>query len=259
MRVGTSAALRALLTERVAPLDLDRQWHEAMAVANAGRSQALAATIKAAEAGSDGRMHPYCLIAALNQVIDQETIIVVDGGDVLSFARIALSAPTYLDPGPLGCLGVGVPFATSAAINFPDRPVVALIGDGSFGFTAIEIDTAVRLRARAVFVVANNEGWNIERHDQLRNYGGRVVGSQLPGCRYDLLARALGAYGERVESPHELPGALKRAQTEAPAVLDVLVTRDAVSPDFAGGLARAPDRQALTAWDDAERRRLAGS
>jgi acetolactate synthase-1/2/3 large subunit len=154
---------------------------------------------------------------------------------------------------------VGVPFAVSAALNLPGRPVFALIGDGSFGFTAMEIDTAVRTGARAVFVVANNEAWNIERHDQLENYAGNLVGVDLPGCRYDRLAESLGAYGERVESAEELPGALKRAIERAPSVLDVLVTREAVSPDFAGGLAGVPDRQALQAWDDAERQRLGGT
>jgi acetolactate synthase I/II/III large subunit len=202
-------------------------------------------------------MHPYALIAALNDVIDEDTIVVVDGGDILSFARVALSAPTYLDPGPLGCLGVGVPFATSAALNLPGRRVVALIGDGSFGFTAMEIDTAVRTGSQSLFIVANNESWNIERHDLLRNYDGRLVGVDLPGCRYDLLARAFGAYGERVETPEELPDAIKRALSQTPAVLDVLVTRDAISPDFTSGLAGVPDRHALVAWDEAERRRIA--
>jgi acetolactate synthase-1/2/3 large subunit len=258
VRVDTAAALRALLAEDIVPRDPDREWHAGLVAGNAERATRLASTLKTAAAGSDGRMHPYTLIAALNEVIDDDTVVVADGGDILSFARVALSAPTYLDPGPLGCLGVGVPFATSAALNFPDRQVIALIGDGSFGFTAMELDTAVRSGSPVLFVVANNEGWNIERHDLLENYGGRLVGVQLPGCRYDILAQALGAYGERVETEEELPGAIKRALADGgPAVLDVLVTVDAVSPDFASGLARVPDRHALTAWDEAERRRLA--
>ena len=106
--------------------------------------------------------------------------------------------------------------------------------------------------------MANNEGWNIERHDQLANYGGRLVGVELPGCRYDRMARAFGAHGERVETAAELPDALKRALEAAPAVVDVAVTRDAVSPDFTSGLAGVPDRQALSVWDEAERRRLSG-
>ncbi len=117
-------------------------------------------------------MHPQSLLAAVNEFIDGNTIVVADGGDILSFARAALRAETYLDPGGLGCLGVSVPFATSAALNFPDRRIIAVIGDGSFGLTAVEIDTAVRSGARAVFVVANNESWGIERNDQLVGYDG---------------------------------------------------------------------------------------
>ena len=258
LRAGTAAALEALLAAGCTPVEPDGQWRAGVVAENAQRSGRLEATLWAAEPGTDGRMHPYRLIAALNDAISDDAVVVADGGDILSFARVALRAPTWLDPGPLGCLGVGTPFAVGAALAGGGRPVFALIGDGSFGFTALEIDTAVRTGARAVFVVANNDGWNIERHDLLANYDGRLVGVELPGCRYDELARALGAHGERIEDPADLPDALKRAVQSAPAVLDVAVTRDAVSPDFSSGLAGVPDHQVLTAWDEAERRRLEG-
>ena len=259
LRADTGLALEALLAAGCVPDRADGRWRDEIVADNAARARRLDAALLGAEPGSDGRLHPYTLIAALNDVITADSVVVADGGDILSFARVALRAPTWLDPGPLGCLGVGTPFAVAAALAGGGRPVLALIGDGSFGFTALEVDTAVRTGARAVFVVANNEGWNIERHDQLANYGGRLVGVELPGCRYDLLARSLGAHGERVESASDLPDALKRAVEHAPALVDVAVTRDAVSPDFAGGLAGVPDRQALSAWDDAERNRLGGS
>jgi acetolactate synthase-1/2/3 large subunit len=140
-------------------------------------------------------------------------------------------------------------------LNFPDRRVIAVIGDGSFGFTAMEINTAVRTGARAVFVVANNGSWAIERHDQLVGYDGNLVGVDLPNCRYDLVAEGLGAYAERVEKAEDLSGALKRALENAPALLDVAVTKEAQSPDFKNGLAGVPDRQALEVWDRAEKQR----
>ena len=74
-------------------------------------------------------------------------IVIVDGGDFLSFARIGLSAPTMLDPGPFGCIGVGVPYGIAASLACPDRPVIVATGDGAFGFNAIEVDTAVRHKA----------------------------------------------------------------------------------------------------------------
>lgn len=245
----TLAALTAVLP---ASTGSDRAWLDELRQENAARTDKLQRVLAEQGPGADGGIHPYQLIRVLNERIADDAIVVADGGDILSFARVALKAPTYLDCGALGCLGVGVPFATSAAINHPGRQVVALIGDGSFGFTAIDIDTAVRRGAKAVFVVANNEAWNIERYDQLERFDGRLVGVELPGCRYDLVAQGLGAHAERVERLEELAPALERALANAPAVVDVAVTRDARSPDFASGLAVVPPRQALLAWDEAE-------
>lgn len=201
-------------------------------------------------------MHPLTLIEAVNRVTDKETISIVDGGDILSFARIGLRAHTYLDLGPFGCLGSGAPYAVAAALAFPSRRVIALIGDGAFGFSAMEIETAVRSGARALFVIANNDAWNIERQDQLAKYPGQELGTTLSPARYDLLAKSLGAYAERVERAEDLTEALERALTQLPALIDVAVTRDAVSPDTKSGLANVPPLQATQAWEDAEQRSL---
>ncbi|MEA2277248.1 MAG: hypothetical protein QOC78_2208 [Solirubrobacteraceae bacterium] len=253
VRAHLGPALRALVELGMRGAGRDTDWSNGLVASNTTRAERLAATLRDTEPCGDGLMHPYAVIGALNELIDEDTIVIADGGDTLSFARVALAAPTYLDPGALGCIGIGVPFAVSAALSFPTRRVVALIGDGSFGFTAMEVDTAVRTGARAVFVVANNQAWNIERHDQLVTYDGNLVGVDLPDCRYDLLARSLGAHGERVERAEDLDGALRRAFEHAPAVVDVVVSREPVSGDFTSGLAGVPARQALQAWDDAER------
>ena len=257
LRGDVSAALKALLEADAVPEQPDLAWSESLRAYNREKTEKFMAGLGRQSRGADGRMHPQYLLAAVNEFIDGNTIVVADGGDILSFARAALRAETYLDPGALGCLGVGVPFATSAALNFPDRRVIAVIGDGSFGLSAMEIDTAVRNGARAVFVVANNEAWGIERNDQLVGYDGNLVGVDLPGCRYDLVAEGLGAYAERIEKPEDLPDAIERALENAPALLDVAVTKEAESPDFKNGLAGVPDRQALEAWDRAEKRRYA--
>jgi acetolactate synthase-1/2/3 large subunit len=119
----------------------------------------------------------------------------------------------------------------------------------------MEIDTAVRHGARAVFIVANNAAWNIERYDQISNYEGRVVGTELRDTDYAALAIALGAHGERVDDPAQLESALRRALANAPALIDVKVTRDVVSSDGGKGLGYVPNYQALSVWDDAERKR----
>lgn len=255
LRCGPAAALSALNGIGVAPAEPDRAWSERLRSENAERVSRLAERMGTWPLGADGLMHPYRVVAAVNEQLSDDSIVVADGGDFLSFARIGLGDCHYLDCGALGCLGVGVPFATAAALAAPDSQVMALIGDGSLGFTAMEIDTAVRHRARAVFVVANNGAWNIERNDQALRFGGNYVGVDLPDCRYDKLAESLGAAGRRVSDPAELPEALTWARANAPAVLDVAVTQDAESPDFTSGLAVVHPRQALTSWNDAEEAR----
>jgi acetolactate synthase-1/2/3 large subunit len=233
-------------------LNLDTEWAEELR----RRQRARAASGGDEPAiGADGKIHPRCIFDAIAKVADPDYIAIADGGDLLSFARIGLAAGTYMDSGAFGCLGMGVPFGVAAALAFPSRQVISINGDGAFGINAMEIDTAVRHGAKAVFIVSNNAAWNIERYDQAENYGGRVVGTTLKHSDYAGMARALGAYGERVEAPDTLPEALRRALDNAPAVLDVVTSQLAVSSDAKKGLGYVPDYQPLTAWDDAERRR----
>ena len=211
----------------------------------------------AAAPGSDGLMHPNRLLAALRDALPSDAVVVADGGDFLSFARVGLPATTYLDPGPLGCIGVGTPFGVSAALACPGRVVLVATGDGSFGFNAMELDTAVRHRAPVLVVVANNGSWAIEVRDQQETHG-RVVGTRLQFADHAAMARAFGAHGERVERTEDLKGAISRALAAVadgrPALLDVLVTPEAASSDAKSGLAWVPDLQPLAAWDEAERR-----
>lgn len=255
LHADTGAALAALSKCAATPTVPDRAWIDDLRTANAARTRALAARMATPDLDDDGRMTPNFVVGAVNDLLTDGSVAIADGGDILSFARVGLKPVDYLDCGALGCLGVGVPFAIAAALQRPDEPVIAVIGDGSFGFTALEVDTAVRHGAKAVFVVVNNEAWNIERHDQVDRFDGNVVGVDLPGCRYDLLGRSLGAHGERVEDPTELADALKRALENAPSVVDVLVSRHAKSADYLGGLAAVPPRQAVGPWNAAELRR----
>jgi acetolactate synthase-1/2/3 large subunit len=234
---------------------VDRAWAAEMRTKHEARARSYGAKLASAPNGADGRMHPNRIFAAIRAVVPDDAIAIADGGDILSFARLGLTQRTYLDSGTFGCLGVGVPFAIAAALACPGRAVISVNGDGAFGFNAIEIDTAVRHNARAVFIVANNAAWNIERYDQQQNYGGRVVGTELRDSDYAGLATALGAYGETVNDPDQLEGALRRALAHAPALLDVKITRDAVSSDGGKGLGYVPTYQPLSVWDEAERRR----
>jgi acetolactate synthase-1/2/3 large subunit len=231
----------------------DRGWAEKLRRGHEERSQKLRRSMASAPAGTDGRLHPNRVLAALQEAMGPGAIAITDGGDFLSFARVGLSAPMMLDPGPFGCIGIGVPYGIAASLAFPDRPVVVASGDGAFGFNAIEVDTAVRHKVPVLIVVANNGAWQIEVHDQTVTYG-KVVGTRLQFSDHAAMARAFGMHAERVETEDQLKPAIERALAHRPALLDVVVTTEAVSSDAKTGLAWVPDLQPLAAWDEAERK-----
>jgi acetolactate synthase I/II/III large subunit len=251
-----SLALDALAAALGAPSSsLDREWTAALRSEHVKRAAKYAEGLGSAPAGKDGHMHPNRIFAALRKVLAPDATTVADGGDLLSFARMGLETRHYLDAGAFGCLGVGTPYAVAAALAHPERQVVAITGDGAFGINAMEIDSAKRHGAKAVFIVSNNAAWNIERLDQEMNYGGRVVGTTLAWSDYAAMARAFGLHAERVTDPARLEGAIRDALANAPALIDVVTTQHALSSDAGKGLGWVPDRQALTAWDEAEQER----
>jgi acetolactate synthase-1/2/3 large subunit len=248
--LAIEAILRAA-ADRAPATDID--WTAQLHRQHGERSEKLVTSMRNSPAGTDGRMHPNRALAALRDALPKDAIVVADGGDFLSFARVGLPATTYLDPGPLGCIGVGTPFGIAASLACPDRTVVVATGDGAFGFNAMEIDTAVRHKAPLLVVVANNGSWAIEVRDQQETHG-KVVGTHLQYADHAAMARAFGMHGERVEKPEDLPGAIQRALANRPALLDVIVTPEAASSDAKSGLAWVPDLQPLQAWDEAERK-----
>ena len=249
-------ALAAITEALPKAKSIDTEWSKAMRNEHVRRSTKYANELATSKAGNDGHMHPNRIFAALREVLKPDAITIADGGDILSFARLGLEAPsTYLDAGTFGCLGVGTPYGVAAALVHPDRQVVVISGDGAFGINAMEIDSAKRHGAKVVFIIANNAAWNIERLDQQMNYGGRIVGTTLAWSDYAAMARAFDLHAERVTDPARLKGALQEAFAKAPALLDVVVTQDALSSDAGKGLGWVPDYQALTAWDDAEKAR----
>lgn len=246
--------LRAMVeTAGNRPSAVDKEWAGKLRAGHEQRAKKLQASNAAAANGADGKLHPNRVLAALSEAIGDNAVVINDGGDFLAFGRVALNAPKMLDPGPFGCIGVGVPYGVAAALEYPDRPVLVATGDGSFGFNAMEIDTAVRHKAPVLIVVANNGAWQIEVHDQTVTHG-KVVGTKLQRSDYAAVARAFGMHGERVETQEQLGPAIERALANRPALLDMVVTSDAVSSDGKTGLAWVPDLQPLAAWDEAERK-----
>lgn len=251
LRSSVSAAVAGLQDRLEEPLDIDG-WVTELQESHERRASSMAEN----KTADDSPIHPYRVCGAIERAIDDDAIVICDGGDALSFGRIAIPTTNprgYLDPGPLGCLGVGLPFAIGASLSKPDSDVVCFTGDGSLGFNLADIETAVREQADIAVVVANNAGWNIERYDQEENYG-REMGAALSDVAFDEVAAGLGATGMSISDPTELDSAIERAiETDGPVVVDVAVDPDTVSPDAANGLARVPDYQPLDAWDDLER------
>ena len=231
---------------------IDREWADGLRQSHEQRAEKLKNIMASAPPDEQGRIHPNRVLHELQQQMTENAVVVADGGDFLSFARIGLQANTYLDPGSLGCIGIGTAFGIAASLALPDRQVIVATGDGAFGFNAMEIDTAVRHNAPVLIVVANNGAWQIEVHDQTDNHG-KVVGTRLQVSDYAAMARGFGLHAERVERQEDLAGAIERALSNLPALLDVVVSPDARSSDGKTGLAWVPDLQALEAWDNAER------
>jgi acetolactate synthase-1/2/3 large subunit len=154
-------------------------------------------------------------------------VFVSDGGEFGQWAQAVVSASSRVINGPSGAIGGGVPFALGARAARPGSTVFLTIGDGSFGYHAIEIDTAVRCGLPFVAVVGNDAAWNAEYQIQLRKYGeDRLYGCELLPTRYDLLAEALGGHGEHVTNEAQLRPALDRAVASGrPACVNVHIQR----------------------------------
>ncbi len=209
--------------------DLDvalRQLTEIVPRATAARAAPWLASLRAREVESRRALETFCasgetpishyrLAAEIARVITPETTIVGDGGDVVGCASkvVALHRPgQWLDPGPLGCLGVGPSFALAAKLLRPAQRVLLVAGDGALGLNFMEIETAVRFGLPLTVVVGNDGGWGQIRNPQLAFYGAaRAVATSLPQTRFDLMTQAVGGRGVVVTDPGDIAPALTHA------------------------------------------------
>lgn len=179
-------------------------------------------------------IHPARVYGELNRLLDRDAVVVCDGGDFVSYAGKLVDSyqpGCWLDPGPYGCLGTGMGYAAAARIAHPGRQVVAVLGDGAFGFSGLDVDTLVRHGLPVVMVVGNNGIWGLEKHPMKSIYGYDVAADLQAGCRYDQVVAALGGAGEVVRSPAELGPALRRALgSGVPYMVNVITDPEAVYP-----------------------------
>jgi acetolactate synthase-1/2/3 large subunit len=177
---------------------------------------------------------PARVPAAIVEEAGRDAILVSDGGDIHTWAVTTFPA---FRPGSLltthdslGTIGVGVPYALGAKAAAPDRHVVLCIGDGSFGFGAIELETAARHDLPFVAVIANNGAWGNIRHAEGTVHGGETSVTALSQASYEKLAEAFGGHAERVEDAAEVAPAIRRAiDSGKPAVVNVLTQPGVVS------------------------------
>ncbi|GAA4321398.1 hypothetical protein GCM10023144_00610 [Pigmentiphaga soli] len=152
-------------------------------------------------------IHPLRLCKEIRDFMDRDAVLVVDGQEILNYGR--QSIPTHvaghrLNSGPFGIMGVGLPFGIGAKAALPDKQVIVLHGDGSFGMNGLELDTAVRHGIPVLVVISLNGGWTADPK-------GEKPGRYLGYTRYDEMARALGCHAEYVEQPGDIRPALERA------------------------------------------------
>ncbi len=183
---------------------------------------------KTAASAPGGAVHPVALCRAVQSLLEApDAVLVSDGGEFGQWAQACLSAPHRVINGVAGAIGAALPFAAAAKLAYPQAPVVAMLGDGTFGFHMSEIDTAVRYGLSYVAVVGNDACWNAEYQIQVRSYGqDRARGLELLPSRYGAASAALGAFGEEVHQEKHLADALARASTAGrPAVVNVTIER----------------------------------
>ena len=177
----------------------------------------------------DGKIHPLEIGCAVQQVLNGATdpIAVADGGEFGQWMQACVAAPTRIINGPAGSIGSAIPFAMAARVARPNATVVAMLGDGTFGFHMAEFDTAVRHGLPFVAVVGNDACWNAEYQIQLRTYGKeRAMGCELLGTSYEKAVVALGGHGELVTRADDLSAALQRAiKSGKPACVNVMIER----------------------------------
>jgi len=184
-----------------------------------------------------GPLHPVEVGREVQKLLAApDSVLVADGGEFGQWAQATVSAPHRVINGVAGSIGAALPFAAAAKLAMPGANVVAMLGDGTFGFHASELDTAVRRGLAFVAVVGNDACWNAEYQIQLRSYGqARAHGLDLLPTRYERVAEAFGAHGEYVERPADLAPALRRAAGAGRAACVNVMIERLPAPTFRRG------------------------
>jgi acetolactate synthase-1/2/3 large subunit len=182
---------------------------------------------------------PYRVAWELNQFLNDDTIYIGDGGDVVTISAQAVQPRqpgAWMDPGPLGTLGVGVPYALAAKIAAPEREVLLYCGDGANSMTGMDFEAFVRHKAPVLTVIGNNSAQNQIRFGQIMKYGEEKgnVGNILGDVNFDEFAKMMGGHGEAVREAKDIQPALQRAREAVksgiPAIVNIWVDKEEFAP-----------------------------
>jgi acetolactate synthase-1/2/3 large subunit len=229
--VGDCAAALGALADGLKPPKGDRaEWLEKLRAAEAAWWDA-----HRAEVESDASpIHHYRLGAELDRVLDEDTVVIGDGGDVVAAVSRVLRVHRpghWLDPGPFGCLGVGPGYALGVGTAGFGGRIVCVMGDGALGLNGLDFDTLVRFDVPAVLVVGNDGAWGEIRVPQVGMYGpDGEIATRLAPSRYERLCDVFGGHAEHVERAGELAPALERALASGePAIVNVMLDPDGMA------------------------------
>ncbi len=190
-----------------------QQWLDELRAAEAERYEKLLPMFKS----DSSPIHPYRVAWELNEFLADDTIYIGDGGDVVTITAQAVQPHgpgQWMDPGPLGTLGVGTGFAMAAKMAHPDKEVMCYYGDGAFAMTGFDMETANRFNAPFIAVIGNNSAMNQIRCGQIMKYGEQRgnVGNKLGDVDFELFGQMLGGHGEAVREAKDIAPALQRAR-----------------------------------------------
>ena len=192
------------------------------------------------KATGESPMHPLDVYTGLEKHLDDDSVVIFDGGDYVQWGRAYVKARKpghFMRLGPLSHLGAGIPYGMAAKLAHPEAKVLVFIGDGAFGFYSMEYDTCIRHNLPITTVLGNDATWGIDKTFQVA-YFGRAVGTDLRHIRYDKVVEAIGGYAEHVENPGEVGEAVGRALASGrPSLVDVSV-RSGASPLATAMIAR---------------------
>jgi len=181
----------------------------------------------AANAMGNEPLHPMDVYTSLENIIDDDTFIIMDGGDYVQWGRSFMKAHKpgrFIRLGPLSHLGAGLPYGMAAKLAHPESKVLVFTGDGAFGFYPMEFDTCIRHNLPMTVVMGNDSTWGIDKTFQMA-YFDRAIGTDLRSVRYDKVVEAIGGHSEYVEQKQDIAPAVTRAiESNLPSLVNVVIS-----------------------------------